>query len=151
MSRRCAQSTTPTAWADACYLPSSLTYDPPACFLIFIVCRMLIKTFLSLSDCTAFFHEVLPLNATYMVRQRNDSLSWLSRGQTDARQNMNNKYLIPSSRTHITMSYQSLIGKPAPPITLKNYDGQDYTFTPGATGLPTALFFYPESGTFYEP
>ena len=49
------------------------------------------------------------------------------------------------------MSYQSLIGKPAPPITLKNYDGQDYTFTPGATGLPTALFFYPQSGTFYEP
>lgn len=45
------------------------------------------------------------------------------------------------------MSYQSLIGKPAPPITLKNYDGQDYTFTPGATGLPTALFFYPESGS----
>ena len=49
------------------------------------------------------------------------------------------------------MSYQSLIGKPAPPITLKNYDGQDYTFTPGTTGLPAALFFYPESGTFYEP
>ncbi|PPQ77479.1 hypothetical protein CVT25_011348 [Psilocybe cyanescens] len=46
------------------------------------------------------------------------------------------------------MSYQSLIGKPAPPITLDNYDGQSFTFTPGEKGLPTALFFYPESGSY---
>lgn len=44
------------------------------------------------------------------------------------------------------MSYQALIGKTAPSFTLKNYDGQSFTFTPGANGLPTALFFYPESG-----
>jgi len=46
------------------------------------------------------------------------------------------------------MSYQSLIGKTAPAITLKNYDGESYTFTPGESGLPTALFFYPESGSY---
>jgi len=45
-------------------------------------------------------------------------------------------------------SYQSLIGKTAPAITLKNYDGESYTFTPGESGLPTALFFYPESGSY---
>ncbi|PPQ65863.1 hypothetical protein CVT26_000797 [Gymnopilus dilepis] len=44
--------------------------------------------------------------------------------------------------------WHSLIGKTAPSITLKNYDGQDYTYTPGESGLPTALFFYPESGTY---
>ncbi|KAF5315483.1 hypothetical protein D9619_007225 [Psilocybe cf. subviscida] len=45
------------------------------------------------------------------------------------------------------MSYQNLIGKTAPSFTLKNYDGKAFTFTPGANGLPTALFFYPESGS----
>jgi peroxiredoxin Q/BCP len=46
------------------------------------------------------------------------------------------------------MSYQSLIGKAAPPITLKNYDGEEFTFTPGEKDLPTTLFFYPQSGSF---
>ncbi|KAF8908882.1 thioredoxin-like protein [Gymnopilus junonius] len=46
------------------------------------------------------------------------------------------------------MSFQSLIGKAAPAITLKNYDGESFTFAPGESGLPAALFFYPESGTY---
>ncbi|KAF8964287.1 thioredoxin-like protein [Flammula alnicola] len=46
------------------------------------------------------------------------------------------------------MPYRSLIGKTAPSITLLNYDGGSFTFTPGEKGLPTALFFYPESGSF---
>ena len=44
------------------------------------------------------------------------------------------------------MSYRDLIGKPAPPIELLNYDGESFTFTPGEKDVPTALFFYPESG-----
>lgn len=40
-----------------------------------------------------------------------------------------------------------LIGKPAPALTLLNHDGETHTMTPGATGVPIALFFYPESGT----
>lgn len=44
------------------------------------------------------------------------------------------------------MPYRSLIGKTAPTITLPNYDGESYTFTPGEKGVPAALFFYPESG-----
>ncbi|KJA16916.1 hypothetical protein HYPSUDRAFT_46821 [Hypholoma sublateritium FD-334 SS-4] len=46
------------------------------------------------------------------------------------------------------MSFQNLIGKTAPSITLQNYDGESYTFTPGAKGLPSVIFFYPESGSF---
>jgi peroxiredoxin Q/BCP len=46
------------------------------------------------------------------------------------------------------MTYHSLIGKEAPAITLQNFDGEPFTFTPGASGLPTALFFYPASGTY---
>ncbi|KAJ3505460.1 hypothetical protein NLJ89_g7404 [Agrocybe chaxingu] len=46
------------------------------------------------------------------------------------------------------MAFQSLIGKPAPSITLPNYDGQTFTFTPGETGLPAAIFFYPHAGTY---
>jgi len=41
-----------------------------------------------------------------------------------------------------------LIGKPAPPLTLPNHDGETYTMTPGANGVPISLFFYPESGSF---
>ena len=44
------------------------------------------------------------------------------------------------------MSYQDLIGKTAPSIKLLNYDGEPFTFTPGEKDVPTALFFYPESG-----
>ncbi|KZT73827.1 AhpC-TSA-domain-containing protein [Daedalea quercina L-15889] len=41
-----------------------------------------------------------------------------------------------------------LIGKPAPALTLPNYNGETYTMTPSANGVPIALFFYPESGSF---
>ena len=44
------------------------------------------------------------------------------------------------------MSPSSLIGKVAPAFTLKNHDGTDYEFKP-ESGTPTAIFFYPKSGT----
>ena len=44
-----------------------------------------------------------------------------------------------------------LIGKPAPVLTLLNYDGETHTVTPGANGVPIALFFYHESGTIARP
>ncbi|KAJ3564565.1 hypothetical protein NP233_g8214 [Leucocoprinus birnbaumii] len=44
--------------------------------------------------------------------------------------------------------YKSLIGKPAPAFKLKNYDGEEYDVSPGKTGLPLVIFFYPESGSF---
>ena len=43
------------------------------------------------------------------------------------------------------MSPSSLIDKVAPAFTLKNHDGTDYEFKPGSA--PTAIFFYPKSGT----
>ncbi|KAF8158391.1 peroxiredoxin Q [Crassisporium funariophilum] len=46
------------------------------------------------------------------------------------------------------MSYQSLIGKPAPTIMLPNYDGEAFEFKPGEQGTPSVLFFYPESGSY---
>ncbi|KAF4617246.1 hypothetical protein D9613_005847 [Agrocybe pediades] len=46
------------------------------------------------------------------------------------------------------MSFQSLIGQKAPAITLQNYDGESFTFTPGEKEIPTALFFYPQSGSY---
>ena len=39
-----------------------------------------------------------------------------------------------------------LVGKPAPPLALPGADRETYTLTPGAKGVPTALFFYPKSG-----
>jgi len=42
---------------------------------------------------------------------------------------------------------KQLVGQKAPEISLPNHDGTTYTFTPGAGGRPTAIFFYPESGT----
>lgn len=44
------------------------------------------------------------------------------------------------------MPYRSLIGKTAPALTLPNYDGESYTFTPGEKEIPAVLFFYPQSG-----
>ncbi|KAI0345745.1 peroxiredoxin Q [Trametopsis cervina] len=41
-----------------------------------------------------------------------------------------------------------LIGKPAPEITLLNYDGQSYTLNAANEGVPTALFFYPKAGSY---
>ncbi|KAJ7212144.1 peroxiredoxin Q [Mycena pura] len=46
------------------------------------------------------------------------------------------------------MSHRSLVGKPAPAITLPNYDGENFTLTPGEQGLPIALFFYPKAGSY---
>ena len=43
-----------------------------------------------------------------------------------------------------------LVDKTAPALSLPNYDGQTYNFTPGSIGLPTALFFYPKSGQSQE-
>jgi len=45
------------------------------------------------------------------------------------------------------MSPSPLIGKLAPTFTLKNHDGTDYEFKPEG-GTPTAIFFYPQSGTY---
>ncbi|KAF7346276.1 Peroxiredoxin Q [Mycena sanguinolenta] len=46
------------------------------------------------------------------------------------------------------MSHRSLIGKPAPAITLPNYDGESFTLTPGTKGTPTVVFFYPKAGSY---
>ncbi|KAJ7644109.1 peroxiredoxin Q [Roridomyces roridus] len=43
---------------------------------------------------------------------------------------------------------RTLIGKDAPAFTLTNYDGQPFTVTPGANGIPIVLFFYPKAGTY---
>lgn len=48
------------------------------------------------------------------------------------------------------MTYQSLIGKQAPAFSLPNYTGETYAFTPGERGVPTAIFFYPESGKHHD-
>lgn len=42
----------------------------------------------------------------------------------------------------------TLIGKAAPVISLPNADGTAYELKPGAQGTPTAVFFYPQAGTF---
>ena len=58
--------------------------------------------------------------------------------------------LAPSHLFHtisLDMAPKSLIGKQAPEFTVTNYDGEAYTFTPGASGRPTALFFYPKTGS----
>ncbi|RPD62446.1 AhpC-TSA-domain-containing protein [Lentinus tigrinus ALCF2SS1-7] len=41
-----------------------------------------------------------------------------------------------------------LIGKPAPSFSLPGADGETYSLTPGAKGVPVALFFYPKSGSY---
>ncbi|KIJ54256.1 hypothetical protein M422DRAFT_25194 [Sphaerobolus stellatus SS14] len=46
------------------------------------------------------------------------------------------------------MAPHALIGKEAPTITLPNQDGEEVTIKPGSTGTPTAIFFYPASGTY---
>ncbi|KAJ7366831.1 peroxiredoxin Q [Mycena albidolilacea] len=45
------------------------------------------------------------------------------------------------------MSHRTLIGKPASIITLPNYDGEEFTLTPGVKG-PTVIFFYPKAGSY---
>ncbi|KAI0720517.1 AhpC-TSA-domain-containing protein [Cerioporus squamosus] len=41
-----------------------------------------------------------------------------------------------------------LVGKSAPSFELPGADGETYSLTPGAKGVPVALFFYPKSGSF---
>jgi len=46
------------------------------------------------------------------------------------------------------MPNHSLIGQPAPALSLPNADGTTYEFKPGEQGKPTALFFYPKAGSY---
>ncbi|KZT19445.1 peroxiredoxin Q [Neolentinus lepideus HHB14362 ss-1] len=46
------------------------------------------------------------------------------------------------------MGKHPLIGQTVPTLTLPNYDGEEFILTPGANGVPTAIFFYPKSGTY---
>ena len=46
------------------------------------------------------------------------------------------------------MSKHTLIGQPAPVLSLPNSDGTTYELKPGAEGKPTAVFFYPKAGAF---
>ncbi|TDL17886.1 AhpC-TSA-domain-containing protein [Rickenella mellea] len=46
------------------------------------------------------------------------------------------------------MAPNPLIGKKAPEFSAPNYTGETFTFTPGASGHPVALFFYPKSGSY---
>jgi peroxiredoxin len=45
------------------------------------------------------------------------------------------------------MSKHALLGKAAPALSLPNADGSTYEFKPGASGKPTAVFFYPKAST----
>ncbi|OCH91855.1 AhpC-TSA-domain-containing protein [Obba rivulosa] len=45
-------------------------------------------------------------------------------------------------------SSHPLVGKPAPAISLPDANGNTFTVTPGANGVPIVLFFYPKSGSF---
>jgi peroxiredoxin Q/BCP len=47
--------------------------------------------------------------------------------------------------------YSGMIGKAAPSFKLKNHSGEDYDVKPGETGLPMVIFFYPESGQYFQP
>lgn len=39
-----------------------------------------------------------------------------------------------------------LTGKPAPPLSLPDANGETYTLDPSAVGKPVVIFFYPKSG-----
>ncbi|KDQ62398.1 hypothetical protein JAAARDRAFT_30302 [Jaapia argillacea MUCL 33604] len=43
---------------------------------------------------------------------------------------------------------KSLVDKLAPQLSLPDANGETYTFTPGAKGVPAAIFFYPKSGSY---
>ncbi|KAJ7175822.1 peroxiredoxin Q [Mycena filopes] len=45
-------------------------------------------------------------------------------------------------------AHRDLVGKPAPSITLPNFDGESFTLNPAEKGLPIALFFYPKAGSY---
>ncbi|GJE97169.1 peroxiredoxin [Phanerochaete sordida] len=42
----------------------------------------------------------------------------------------------------------ALTGKPAPPLSLLDANGQTYNLAPESVGRPVVLFFYPKSGTY---
>ena len=42
----------------------------------------------------------------------------------------------------------ALTGKPAPPLSLPDANGQTYTLNPEKVGRPVVLFFYPKSGAW---
>ncbi|KAI0250762.1 peroxiredoxin Q [Lactifluus subvellereus] len=45
-------------------------------------------------------------------------------------------------------SKHSLLGQPAPALSLPDADGSTYELKPGGQGKPMAIFFYPKAGTF---
>ncbi|KAF8073830.1 thioredoxin-like protein [Lyophyllum atratum] len=46
------------------------------------------------------------------------------------------------------MSHTTLIGKPAPSLSLPNYTGETFVLKPEEGSAPTVLFFYPSSGSY---
>lgn len=46
------------------------------------------------------------------------------------------------------MAAGELIGQQAPSLTLLDASGQPYELQPGADGIPVALSFYPEAGSY---
>ncbi|KAG8744211.1 hypothetical protein FRC10_010573 [Ceratobasidium sp. 414] len=45
------------------------------------------------------------------------------------------------------MSPKSLIGQPAPVVTLSSATGEQFELNPATTGRPTVIFFFPAAGT----
>lgn len=43
------------------------------------------------------------------------------------------------------MPNHTLLGQPAPALSLPNADGATYELRPGADGKPTVVFFYPQA------
>jgi peroxiredoxin Q/BCP len=46
------------------------------------------------------------------------------------------------------MAPHPLIGQAAPVISLPDSSGATFTFTPGSSGQPAAILFYPKSGSY---
>ncbi|EGN97994.1 hypothetical protein SERLA73DRAFT_182807 [Serpula lacrymans var. lacrymans S7.3] len=46
------------------------------------------------------------------------------------------------------MAPHPLVGTPAPSFSIPDSNGETFNLTPGTTGAPIALFFYPESGSY---
>lgn len=44
------------------------------------------------------------------------------------------------------MAPHPLVNQPAPPLSLPDSNGDIFSFTPGTSGVPCALLFYPQSG-----
>ncbi|KAG8796159.1 hypothetical protein FRC12_003750 [Ceratobasidium sp. 428] len=43
---------------------------------------------------------------------------------------------------------KSLIGKPAPAVTLSSATGEQFELSPATSGQPTVIFFFPAAGTY---